>query len=222
MYNPCNQYFHYRYGKGGRGGRRDSCTIPLVFRLRSHLELDKNYTWRRFLPRPFPAVTYMCIRVYIYMYIRIYTIGHDVTGKNEIFHATIKRLKAYIYIYTYIDARVRFICIYTNPIQAPSFCIRTRSTLKKHRVSLIIRHYEKPVSLWIRLDNYDSTRNDSRKSWLRFRVFLELLKSIDKYLKLCEYNREKKMKNEKSWSSIRCYVNFDVILMLMLIVNNGQ
>lgn len=157
MYNPCNQYFHYRYGEGGRGGRRDSCTIPLVFRLRSHLELDKNYTWRRFLPRPFPAVTYMCIRVYIY--ICIYDRSRCNWEKWNI-SCDDKTLESlYIYTYTYIDARVRFICIYTNPIQAPSFCIRTRSTLKKHRVSLIIRHYEKPVSLWIRLDNYDSTRS---------------------------------------------------------------
>lgn len=159
----------------------------------------------------------------------MYTIGHDVTGKNEIFHATIKRLKAYKYIYIYMVARVRFICIYTNPIQAPSFCIRTRSTLKKHRVSLIIRYYEKPVSLWIRLDNYDSTRSHetihekvgygssfSRASMLHDRRIFEIVN-------MAEYT-VKKMKNERSkdYLFVAMLISILMLMLIVPIVNNGQ
>lgn len=158
----------------------------------------------------------MCIRVY--MYIHMYTIGHDVTGKNEIFHATIKRLKAYKYIYIYMVARVRFICIYTNPIQAPSFCIRTRSTLKKHRVSLIIRYYEKPVSLWIRLDNYDSTRShETIHEKVGYGSSFSRASKIDATRSTniwnCEYGwiyREKNEKRKIERLFIRCYINSNV------------
>lgn len=130
-------------------------------------------------------------------------------------------------------ARVRFICIYTNPIQAPSFCIRTRSTLKKHRVSLIIRYYEKPVSLWIRLDNYDSTRSHetihekvgygssfSRASKIDARHDRRIFEIVN----MAEYT-VKKMKNERSKDYLFVAMLISIILMLMLIVpivNNGQ
>lgn len=133
-----------------------------------------------------------------------------------------------------MNAHVRFICIYTDPIQAPSFCIRRRSTLKKHRVSLIIRHYEKPVSLWIRLDNYDSTQSHEtihEKAGYGSSFSLKLLKSmvhdreIFEIMNMAEY-AAKRMKNERSKDD-RLFVAMliSIILTLMLIVpivNNDQ